>query len=224
MTTVSFATVDGRTHGTTSVPTGSPDEDTFALKTYLQTTFGWRRDDIVLELYEPSKYVILFDTASTRFIRDECSVVVVVGDATTEADKQTVQKELRAYIKRDQLRELDLNDIYSYYNITTIVTTAFYSCNLLTAIAIPSCITTIGSHAFCYCKSLATIAIPDSVTTIGVDAFKGCASLTTVAIPDSVTTIGSYAFFSCTSLTTIAIPDSVSTIGEHAFDDCTSLT
>ena len=135
MTTVvvSFETVDGGTSGTTSVlTTGShadeeADEEVVALKTYLQFTFGWKPDDIVLEMYEPCKYVILFDTASSRFLR-ECSVVVSEGGTTTETDKETVQAELYKYIIRDQIRELDLTDIYSYYNITTICTHAFSTC------------------------------------------------------------------------------------------------
>ena len=114
MTTVFFATVDGATSGTISVlTTGSPSSPEGALKTHLQSTFGWRPDDIVLEMYEPDKYVILFDTVASKFIREECSVAA----ATTEADKYTVQKELCAYIKRDNIRELDLNEIYSHYNI-----------------------------------------------------------------------------------------------------------
>ena len=117
MTTVFFATVDGATSGTISVlTTGSPSSPEGALKTHLQSTFGWRPDDIVLEMYEPDKYVILFDTVASKFIREECSVAA----ATTEADKYTVQKELCAYIKRYNIRELDLNEIYSHYNISTI--------------------------------------------------------------------------------------------------------
>ena len=133
-----------------------------ALKTHLQSTFGWKVDDIVLEMYEPGKYVILFDTASTRFIREECSV----AEATTDADKKTVQKELREYIKREKIQELDLNEIYSHYNITTIGRYAFYGCSSLTTIDIPSSVTAIGGSAFRNCTSLTTIAIPDGVTAI----------------------------------------------------------
>ena len=203
MTTVvvSFETVDGGTSGTTSVlTTGSQaDEEVVALKTYLQFTFGWKPDDIVLEMYEPGKYVILFDTASLRFLR-ECSVVVSEGGTTTETDKETVQTELCEYIRRNHIRELDLNDIYSYYNITAICERAFY-----------------------YCTSLTTIAIPDSIPAIGEATFAGCASLTTIAIPDGVTSIREYAFEGCTSLTTVDIPSSVTAIRDTAFSGCTSL-
>jgi hypothetical protein len=156
-TVVSFETVDGDTSGTASVPTGgSPEEDASALMTHLQSTFGWRPDDIVLEMYEPGKYVILFDTASTRFIREECSV----AEATTEADKETVQKEFHEYIIRDHIRELDLNEIYSHYNITPIGECAFQGCTSLTTIAIPDSVTAICKFAFYSCISLTTIDMP----------------------------------------------------------------
>jgi hypothetical protein len=217
---VSFETVDGGTSGTTSVlTTGSPSSPEGALKSHLQSTFGWRPDDIVLEMYEPDKYVILFDTVASKFIQEEGSVAA----ATTDADKYTIQKELCAYIKRYNIRELDLNEIYSHYNISTICTNAFRGCTSLTTIAIPDSVTSIGWSAFRGCTSLTTIAIPDSVTSIRWSAFHNCTSLTTVAIPDSVTAIGAYAFVGCTSLTTVAIPDSVTTIGYHAFAGCCSL-
>ena len=167
-TTVSCATVDGGTSGTASVPTTGSQADE-ALKTHLQTTIGWKVDDIVLEMYDPGKYVILFDTIASKFIREECSV----AKATTDADKQTVQTELCAYVKRDHIRELDvdLNEIYSYYNISTICDDAFRDCTSLTTVAIPDSTTSIGSHAFDGCTSLTTVAIPDSVTAIGVCVF-----------------------------------------------------
>ena len=112
-------------------------------------------------MYEPSKYVILFDTVGMKFIR-ECTVT----EATTEADTDTVQTDLCAYIEREQIRELDLNEIYSHYNITVIGAYAFFYCTSLTTVAIPDSVTEIGAHAFFYCTSLTTVAIPDSVTAI----------------------------------------------------------
>ena len=60
-TEVYFETVDGATSGKISVPTER------ALKTHLQSTFGWRPSEIVLEMYEPDKYVILFDTVASTY-------------------------------------------------------------------------------------------------------------------------------------------------------------
>ena len=118
--------------------TGSPEVDTLALKTHLQSTFGWKTEDIVVEMYEPGKYVVLFDTVATRFIR--CCSVAGGGGATTEAAKYTVESELSQFINRNQILELDvLNEIYAYYDITTIGEYAFVLCKSLTTIVIPDC-------------------------------------------------------------------------------------
>lgn len=242
-TVVSYETVDSGTCGTLSVLLGSTAaEEALALKTHVQSTLGWSIDDTTVVLHGPHAYVILFESASSKFIGG-CSVTA----AQTEAEKDTVHKELHAYINLHQIRELDVPEIYSQYDITTISSPSFVSCKslasitipdsitripgftfsgcfALTTITIPDSVTAIGVYAFWDCTSLTTVAIPESVTEICVSAFSGCTSLTTVAIPESVTAIDAYAFCDCTSLTTITIPDSVTLIGAGAFDGCTSLT
>ena len=219
-TIVSYETVDGRTHGTTSVPTGSPADEVNALKTHLQSAFGWIRDDIVVEMIEQGKYMVLIYPVWMRFIQEVCSV----KKATTDTDKTTVQEELREYIIREQIQVLDLKDFYAHYGITTICENAFDGCTSLKTIVIPDGVTTIGGYAFQTCTSLTTVDIPNSVTTIGRYAFHGCTSLTTVVIPYSVTAIAIGAFYGCRGLTTVVIPNSVTTIGDYAFNGCTSLT
>ena len=131
--------------------------------------------------------------------------------------------------------------------ITTIDNYAFYYCDRLTSIIIPSSVTRIGNYAFRNCSSLVSVTIPDSVTSIGTYAFDscssltsitigsgvmnisghmfyGCRSLTSVTIGNGVTSIGNNAFSSCSSLTSIMIPDSVVSFGQVAFSDCSSLT
>ena len=73
----------------------------------------------------------------------------------------------------------------------------------MTSITIPDSVTSIGSSAFYSCSKLMSVVIGDSVTSIGSDAFANCTSLTSVVIPDSVTSIGSYAFQYCNSLTSV---------------------
>ncbi len=101
---------------------------------------------------------------------------------------------------------------------------AFYYCESLTSITIPSGVTSIGDEAFYNCISLTSITIPNSVTSIGEGAFEGCISLTSITIPNSVTSISGYAFYYCESLTSITIPNGVTSIGEDAFAYCESLT
>jgi len=108
-------------------------------------------------------------------------------------------------------------------SVTSIGSSAFYSCTALTSVTIGNSVTTIGSSAFYSCTALTPITIPDSVTTIDSYAFHYCTALTSITIPDSVTSIGMSAF-GLSGLTSITIPDSVTTIGSYAFQYCTSLT
>ena len=106
------------------------------------------------------------------------------------------------------------------YSVTTIGENAFYYCDDLKSISMPS-VTTIGDYAFDWCESLTSISMP-SVTTIGYEAFGECSALTSVEMP-SVTTIGDWAFGGCDALTSVDMP-SVTTIGDHAFYYCSALT
>ena len=110
------------------------------------------------------------------------------------------------------------------YAVRCIGDYAFYNCNNLTTIEIPSSITSIGDGAFSRCFGLTAIQIPSSVTSIGSFAFSGCSGLTAIEIPNSVTSIGSSTFSDCSGLTAIKIPNSVTSIGEWAFSDCTNLS
>lgn len=160
-----------------------------------------------------TSYFMLVDTVSSRFIRE--------NHAT---DASMIQYELRQYIIRHAIQVLDLNEIYSYYKITTVGAYAFNACTSLVTVVIPPGVTAVMTHAFSQCVAVTTITVPDSVTTIGDYAFSKCTSLTTLAIPDQVTTIEICAFQKCVSLTTLTISDSVTTIGAYAFENCTSLT
>ncbi|ASJ89221.1 MAG: putative surface protein bspA-like [Candidatus Malacoplasma girerdii] len=103
---------------------------------------------------------------------------------------------------------------------------AFFGCESLKTIAIPSSVTSIGSNAFNDCSSLTSVNFDNDsqLTSINVAAFYNCSSLTSVNIPGSVTNIGNSAFDSCASLTSVTIPNSVTNIGKSAFEDCDKLT
>ncbi len=117
----------------------------------------------------------------------------------------------------------------------------------------------IERYAFWNCDTMAGISIPSSVANIDDDAFSGCNGLKhfhvsknnpfyssvdgvlfdkektellrypggrqgVYRIPDGVTGIGKLAFSGCGNLTGLTIPDSVTSIGESAFQGCTGIT
>ncbi len=77
----------------------------------------------------------------------------------------------------------------------------------------------ICDEAFWWCESLPDIVIPTSVTSIGDRAFWGCRSLSDIVIPSSVTSIGDCAFGYCSSLKYISILKSVICLNANPFAD-----
>ena len=75
----------------------------------------------------------------------------------------------------------------------------------------------ICDEAFWWCESLPDIVIPTSVTSIGDSAFSWCLSLSEIVIPSSVTSIGDRAFEDCSSLKYISIPKSVIGLNGNPF-------
>lgn len=114
--------------------------------------------------------------------------------------------------------------IENFPDFTKIPKKAFYRCENLTKMSIPSDVISIGESAFDGCSSLAEITIPSNITSIGYMAFYVCSNLREITIPRSVTSIGQYAFSYCSSLTEITIPNSVTSIGNSAFWGCENLT
>ena len=80
------------------------------------------------------------------------------------------------------------------FTVTKVYNKAFYHCDSLTSVVLPSTITEIGTNAFNGCVRLRSVNIPDLVTTINSSAFSGCWVLDPVTVPSTVTTIGGNAF------------------------------
>ena len=110
------------------------------------------------------------------------------------------------------------------YSVTSIGSSAFYSCTSLTSITIPKSVTSIGDYAFEDCSSLISVTIGESVASIGKSAFTNCSGLTSITILNSVKIIGDYAFYNCSGLTSVTIGNSVTSIGNSAFTNCSGLT
>jgi hypothetical protein len=106
--------------------------------------------------------------------------------------------------------------------VTTIGENAFYYSEIR-SVTIPSTVTSIDAGAFYGCEFLNRISLPTSVTSIGDSAFSW-SGLNSVTIPSSVTAIGNTAFSYCENLNSLTIPSNVAKIGNSAFSDCWSLS
>lgn len=122
--------------------------------------------------------------------------------------------------------DYDLDETFYNYYFTKnneISDYAFYDCDGLRSLTLPTNITLIGNHAFGVCRNLATLNIPSNVTSIGDCAFSDCYNLKSIDLPSSLTSIGGGAFSGCNYLSSLNFPSSLSEIGESAFSSCNSL-
>ena len=89
--------------------------------------------------------------------------------------------------------------------VTGIGEFAFFGCEGLAAVTIPSGVTNIGDQAFYECTNLVSVTMSSGVATIGFEAFAGCSRLTNITLPGSVASIMGGAFRRCSSLTAITV-------------------
>lgn len=82
---------------------------------------------------------------------------------------------------------------------------AFYNCDQITSIVLPSGVASVGAMAFYLCSAVQSVAVPDTVQTIGSDAFGYCSELKAIDIPASVTNIAACAFRGCSKLDAISV-------------------
>mmetsp|Transcript_28919 Transcript_28919/g.61077 ORF Transcript_28919/g.61077 Transcript_28919/m.61077 type:complete len:551 (+) Transcript_28919:199-1851(+) len=95
---------------------------------------------------------------------------------------------------------------------------AFFDCESLERIAIPSTIVLVPEGCFQHCGKLIEITLNYGVTEIGMHAFDGCTSLSAIALPCTVERIGKSAFFN--SVSNLELPESIEEIGDYALSQC----
>lgn len=160
----------------------------------------------------------------------EAAAVTTLGSVFRDNDNITLFREL----------------IY-FTGLTSIDNYAFFSCEKLTHIQIPSNVQTIGGYAFTNTYSLSIVNVADNnklatigsgaftnsgiqvlegadqVVSIGTRAFKNCQKLQTFDMSSTLKIIALEAFYNCPNFFP-RLPSSIGNIGNYAFYGCTRMT
>jgi hypothetical protein len=101
---------------------------------------------------------------------------------------------------------------------------AFYECEWLCEVVIPSGVRRIGTRAFFGCYRLYRITIPQGVTEIGDFAFGECLNLMEMTLPEGLVRLGTGAFSTCLSLREVNLPSTLANLSGSTFLNCRALT
>lgn len=109
----------------------------------------------------------------------------------------------------------------------------FYDNSAIKSVIISEGITDIGEFAFYFCNNLTEVTLPSTLAAVKRYAFmphtdlyvphRILYGLTSLSIPNKVTELAQYAF-AATSIPTLNVPSSVVTVGSHVFAECQKLT
>ena len=157
----------------------------------------------------------LFMLALTRKELSACSCRLFIGEKPIPS--QTIE-DLSTEITEDELKEAFIDEWGVKYSKDGRKLLKVPK-ELSGAYSVKEGTRIICDEAFWWCESLPDIVIPTSVTSIGDRAFWGCRSLSDIVIPSSVTSIGDCAFGYCSSLKYISIPKSVICLNANPFAD-----
>lgn len=134
--------------------------------------------------------------------------------------------------------------------VTQISSYAFYGCDNITSVTLPSTLLYLGEEVFAECSGVTAFDIPQSIvemmngcfkncgklqkviwnpslSEIPASTFDGCISLNEVSFNSTLHGLKSFGyrtFANCKSLKELALPEGLETIGKSVFDGCESLT
>lgn len=123
------------------------------------------------------------------------------------------------------------------YKVISIADSAFYACNKMTSIVIPSTIKSFGAYAFMGCSGMQKVIVSDLSAWCAITFANRYSNpiyfaqhlysdanteITDLVIPADVNNIGYYAFVKC-QLNSVTILGNVSMIGNSSFYKCTLL-
>ena len=129
------------------------------------------------------------------------------------------------------LKKISLNDadyvIKVPQGVTTVDNQAFYECDAIKYVSLPSTLTKLGATVFRDSGNIEFVDFNDNTNTItsgGFGAFYGCVSLKAISLPANMTKIDERMFYNCTSLQAVCLPANLKSIqsngsGQGPFDN-----
>ena len=178
--------------------------------------------DVKFYVFDKAAYEAKFPNAGVEF--DERLLVyggvVYKIISTTDKTAKVIANEEGYKGDIEIAASFDCNNVT--YSVVAIDDKAFYDCDELTSVIIPTSVKSIGYQAFLNCNRMTFITIPDGIASIEDGTFASCNSLTSIVIPNSVKSIGNWAFESC-GFQSLTIGNNVESIGSYAFTGCSSL-
>ena len=190
---------------------------------------------VIMQDYQPSSSPIVFADANVK--------KVCVEKFDTNGDGELSEKEAAAvtsitgyFFGNYAAAVKTFNELKYFTKLKTIYQHAFYGCESLTSISIPSNVTAISSLAFSFCPKMKDVYITDLEKWFSTNLGDGTANpmgeganlwlngnlVTDYTYPEGTKTIG-YHLAGCTSIINVTIPNSVISIVESAFSYCTNL-
>ena len=90
---------------------------------------------------------------------------------------------------------VDVTSVTVGEGVTSIGDYAFYECDVLTEVRLPSTLKDLGKCCFSKCTSLASIDLPVGLETLQYGAFSNCLAMKEITLPASVLSVSPEAFF-----------------------------
>lgn len=109
--------------------------------------------------------------------------------------------------------------------LKTIAKYAFNNCTGLTTVSglNKTKLSSLGKDAFYYCQKLKSVALPSACKVVSDYAFGYCTSLKSAALGSKTSKIGYAAFYNCEKLAAISLPATCKKLDSSAFSGCSSL-
>jgi hypothetical protein len=118
----------------------------------------------------------------------------------------------------------DLFSVTLPTDATSIGVRAFHGCHRLLSIDLPASVTHMDDMAFSDCKSLSAITLSEQLVEIGMQTFMDCINLKEIIIPDGVTMLPPSLFAGCKRLQKVTVGHALTTVDDAVFRHCISLT